>query len=237
MTQHTYKRYDEELNDLKERVLAMGGLVERAIRRAMKSLNQFDVEKAHKVISRDKVINALEVEVDEMTRTLLALRQPAAGDLRFIITAIKIVTDLERSGDLAEGIAESVLQSQDHPLTHLDSMNSLADAVYLQFSAALDAFARGDVDAALAVVEGDKRVNKLFKAVQRENLSYMIEDPRQITSGLISMNIGRYLERIGDHASNISEMVIYMVKGHDIRHVDHDEAERILKEGEDNDED
>ena len=234
--QHTFKRYDEELNDLKERVLAMGGLVERAIRRAMKALNQFDVERARKVIARDKAINALEVEIDEMTSTMLALRQPAAGDLRFIITTIKIVTDLERSGDLAEGIAESVLQTQDHPLNHLDSMNSLADAVMRQVAAALDSFARGDVDAALACIEGDKKVNKLFKAVQRENLSYMIEDPRQITAGLIAMNIGRYLERIGDHASNISEMVIYMVKGHDIRHVDHEEAERILRDG-DNDED
>lgn len=235
--QHTYKKYDEELNELKERVLSMGGLVERAIRRAMKSLNQFDVDKARKVIARDKAINALEVEIDEMTRNLLALRQPAAGDLRFVITAIKIVTDLERSGDLAEDIAEAVLQSQDHPLTHLDSMNSLAEVVRLQYSAALDAFARGDVDAALAVVEGDQKINKLFKAVQRENLSYMIEDPRQITSGLISLNVGRFLERIGDHAVNIAEMVIYMVKGHDIRHVDHDEAERILNESGDSGED
>ncbi|HCS13568.1 MAG: phosphate transport system regulatory protein PhoU [Zetaproteobacteria bacterium CG06_land_8_20_14_3_00_59_53] len=229
MAQHTYKRYDEELGTLKERVLSMGGLVESAIRRSMKALNQFDVEKARKVISRDKAINALEVEIDEMTRTLLALRQPAAGDLRFIISTIKIVTDLERAGDLAEGIAEAVLQSQDHPLTHLDSMNSLSDAVCLQVSASLDAFARGDVEAALACVESDKRVNKLFKSVQRETLSYMIEDPRQITTGIITMNIGRYLERIGDHAANISEMVVYMVKGHDIRHVDHETAAALIK--------
>jgi phosphate transport system protein len=235
-TEHTYKKYDEELTDLKERVLSMGGLVERAIRRAMKSLNQFDIEKARKVIARDKAINALEVEIDEMTRTLLALRQPAAGDLRFIISAMKIVTDLERCGDLAEGIAEATLQSQDHPLTHLDSMNTLSDAACQQIGGALDAFAHGDVDAALACIENDKRVNKLFKAVQRETLSYMIEDPRQITSGIIAMNIGRNLERMGDHAANISEMVIYMVKGHDIRHVDHEEAERILREG-DSDED
>ena len=228
MSEHTIKRYEDELNTLKERVLNMGALVERAIRRSMKSLNQFDVDKARKVIARDKAINALEVEIDEMTRTLLALRQPAAGDLRFIISTIKIVTDLERAGDLAEGIAEAVLLSEDHPLTHLDSMNSLADTVCQQISAALEAFARGDVEAALACVEGDKRVNKLFKGVQREGLSYMIEDPRQITSGIIAMNIGRNLERIGDHAANISEMVIYMVKGHDIRHVDHETAAALI---------
>jgi len=232
LAQHTVKRYDEELNELKKRVLAMGALVERAIRRSMKSLNQVDVEKARKVIMRDQAINALEVGIDEMTRTMLALRQPAAGDLRMIISIVKIVTDLERAGDLAEHIAESVLQSQDHPLTRLDSLNTLADAVGLQFSAALDAFRRADAEAALACKEGDKRVNKLFKAIQREILSYMIEDPRQITSGLIAMNIGRYLERIGDHAANVSEMVVYMVRGHDIRHVKPAEAERILHQGE-----
>ena len=232
LAQHTVKRYDEELSELKERVLAMGTLVQRAIRRSMKSLNQDDVEKARKVIMRDKAINALEVGIDEMTRTMLARRQPAAGDLRMIISTVKIVTDLERAGDLAEHIAESVLQSQDHPLTRLDSLNRLADAVGLQFSAALDAFERADAEAALACIEGDKRVNKLFKAIQREILSYMIEDPRQITSGLIAMNIGRHLERIGDHAANVSEMVIYMARGHDIRHVDRAEAERIVHEGE-----
>jgi len=236
MPQHTFKRFDDELNELKERVLVMGGLVERAIRRALKSLNKYDMERAQKVIERDKTINALEVEIDEMTRTMLALRQPAASDLRFIISTIKIVTDLERIGDLAEGIAAITLQSENNPLTHLDSLNSLADAVVVQVNNALDAFARGDVEAALATIEGDKKVNKLFKAMQREHLSYMIEDPRQITIGLQATNIGRNLERIGDHATNISEMIIYMVKGHDIRHVDHEEAARILENG-DTDED
>jgi len=236
MSEHTIKRFEEELNELKERVLAMGGLVERAIRRAMKSLIQFDTDRARKVIERDKVINALEVEIDEMTRNMLALRQPAAGDLRFIISTIKIVTDLERVGDLAEGIAETVLQSQDHPLTHLDTLVSLADAVRFQMNNALDAFARGDTEAALACVEGDKKVNKLFKALQRENLSYMIEDPRQISAGLSAFAIGRNLERIGDHAANIAEMVVYMVLGHDIRHVDHEMANAIIS-GTLNDED
>jgi len=231
MTQHTFKRYDDELSDLKARVLAMGGLVERAIRRAMKSLNKFDMERARKVIERDKAINALEVEIDEMTRTLLALRQPAAGDLRFIISTIKIVTDLERIGDLAEGIAENTLQTRETPLTNLESLNSLAEAVISQVNNALDAFSRGDVDTALITVENDRKVNKLFRAMQREHLSYMIEDPRRISAGIMAMNIGRNLERIGDHATNISEMTIYMVKGHDIRHVDHEEAARILSEG------
>jgi len=228
MSEHTIKRFEDELNELKERVLSMGGLVERAIRRAMKALNNLDTKRALKVIERDKAINALEVEIDEMTRNILALRQPAAGDLRFIISSIKIVTDLERIGDLAEGIAETVLQSQEHPLTHLDSLNSLSDEVQKQVNKALDTFARNDAEAALACIEGDKKVNKMFKSVQRENLSYMIEDPRQITVGLQAFAIGRNLERIGDHAANISEMVIYMVQGHDIRHVDHETAAAII---------
>jgi len=236
MPQHTIKRYDDELNELKERILSMGALVERAIRRSMKALNKFDTDRARKVIDRDRAINALEVEIDDMTRSILALRQPAAGDLRFIITTIKIVTDLERCGDLAESIAKAVVQNQERPLTNLDSMNSLSDAVCVQVSSALDAFARGDVNAALTCIEGDRKVDKLFKVMQRENLSYMIEDPRQISVGLAAFNIGRSLERIGDHAANISEMVVYMVKGHDIRHVDHEEAARILRDG-DGDED
>ncbi len=233
MTQHTFKRYDDELTELKARVLVMGGLVERAIRRAMKALNKFDMERARKVIERDKAINALEVEIDEMTRTLLALRQPAAGDLRFIISVIKIVTDLERIGDLAEDIAENTLLTREAPLASMESLNSLADAVMAQVNSALDAFSRDDVDTALATVERDERVHKLFKAMQREHLSYMIEDPRRISSGIMAMNIGRSLERIAGHATNIAEMAIYMVKGHDIRHVDHDEAARIVLEGDD----
>jgi len=228
MSEHTIKRFEDELNELKERVLAMGGLVERAIRRSMKALNNLDTKRALKVIERDKAINALEVEIDEMTRNILALRQPAAGDLRFIISSIKIVTDLERIGDLAEGIAETVLQSQEHPLTHLDSLNSLSDEVQKQVNKALDTFAHNDAEAALACIEGDKKVNKMFRSVQRENLSYMIEDPRQITVGLQAFAIGRNLERIGDHAANISEMVVYMVQGHDIRHVDHETAAAII---------
>ncbi|MDQ6972517.1 MAG: phosphate signaling complex protein PhoU [Mariprofundaceae bacterium] len=228
MTEHTIKRFDDELTELKERVLAMGGLVERAIRRSMKALNQFDAKRARKVIERDKAINDMEMEIDDMTRTILALRQPAAGDLRFIISTIKIVTDLERIGDLAEGIAEASLQCEEHPLTHMDSLNSLSDAVCAQVSNALDAFARDDADAALLTVQGDKKINQLFKAMQRETLSYMIEDPRQISAGLLAFHIGRNLERIGDHAASLSEMTIYMVRGRDIRHMGRDKAAAML---------
>ncbi|ATX81505.1 phosphate transport system protein [Mariprofundus ferrinatatus] len=228
MKEHTNKRFEDELNELKNKILAMGGLVEKATRRSINSLVKHDAKRAHKVIERDHAINALEVEIDEMTRTMLALRQPAASDLRLIMTTIKVVTDLERMGDLAEGIAEYMLQTEEHPVIQISSLESLADHVLQQVNDALDAFARRDLVEALACIEKDKKIDAEFKSMQREYLTYMMEDPRQITAGLLSTNIARNLERIGDHAVNIAEMVIYMIKGHDIRHVDHETAAAIV---------
>ncbi len=228
MPTHTMKRFEDELNELKEKILSMGGLVEKAIKRSMKALTEHSLKRANKVIERDKAINAMEVEIDEMTRRILALRQPAARDLRFIISTIKIVTDLERIGDLAEGIAESMVENEDVIISHTDTLDLLADRAGTQLSMALDAFSRGDVGAALSVIENDAKIDKLFRSLQRENLTYMMEDPRQITPGLMANNIGRSLERIGDHAVNIAEMVIYMIKGHDVRHVDHETAAALI---------
>lgn len=228
MNQHTIKRFEDELHELKDKVLAMGGLVEKATRRSMNSLIKHDAKRAHKVIERDSAINALEVEIDEMTRTMLALRQPAASDLRFVMTTIKVVTDLERMGDLAEDIAENMLDTEEHPLMQISSLQSLSEVVLVQLKDALDAFARRDLDAALNCIEGDKRIDEMYKAMQREFLTYMLEDPRQITAALIASNVARDLERIGDHAVNVAEMVIYMVQGNDIRHVDHKTAAAIV---------
>ena len=206
----------------------MGGLVEKATKRSMNSLIKHDAKRAHKVIERDHAINAMEIEIDEMTRTMLALRQPAASDLRFVMTTIKVVTDLERMGDLAEDIAENMLDTEQHPLMQVASLKTLSEAVLCQLKDALDAFARGDVEAALLCIASDKRIDEMYKAMQREFLTYMLEDPRQITAALIASNIARDLERIGDHAVNVAEMVIYMVKGNDIRHKDHKTATAIV---------
>jgi phosphate transport system protein len=227
-TQHIIKRFDEELTQLKEHVLAMGGLVEKALKRSMNSLIKQDAKRAIKVIERDKAINALEIQIDEMTRSILALRQPAASDLRLVISTIKIVTDLERMGDLAEDIAEQMLKSRDQPLIHLTTLQPLAERAAIQLSQALDAFARGDVDSALLVIENDQKSKNLFNSMQRENLTYMLEDPREISSGMMIFAIGRALIRISDHATNIAEMVIYMIRGHDIRHVDHETATALI---------
>lgn len=228
MPEHTIKRFEDELNQLKEKVLAMGGLVEKALKRAMNSLVKQDPKRAIKVIERDKTINALEVEIDEMTRSILALRQPAAKDLRFVISTIKIVTDLERMGDLAEDIANEMLKSREHPLSHLATLESLAEQTATQLSQALDAFARGDVEWALHVIEKSQKSKAMFDSMQRENLTYMMEDPREISAGMVIFAIGRALIRISDHATNVAEMTIYMVKGHDIRHVDHDTAAALI---------
>jgi len=194
----------------------------------MNSLIKQDAKRAHKVIERDHAINAMEVEIDEMTRTILALRQPAASDLRFVMTTIKVVTDLERMGDLAENIAENMLKTAEHPLTQVSSLQSLSDLVLDQLKEALDAFAKRDLVQAMACIENDDKVHAKFKAMQREYLTYMMEDPRQITAGLIATDIARSLERIGDHAVNVAEMVIYMVKGHEVRHVDHKTAAALV---------
>jgi len=228
MNTHTVKRYEDELNLLKEKMLSMAGLVEKAVRRSMKSLLRQDIKRAQKVIDRDDAINALEVEIDEMTRSMLALRQPAAGDLRFIIATIKIVSDLERSGDLAESIAEFMLQTEEHPLTHTSTLESMSELVISQIHDALNSFAKSDLEAALRCIEGDKKINNLYKTIQRETLTYMMEDPRQISAGMIISNVAKNLERIGDHGVNIAEMAIYMVKGRDVRHINHKAARSMI---------
>ncbi|MDQ6997107.1 MAG: phosphate signaling complex protein PhoU [Mariprofundus sp.] len=230
MNQHTIKRFEDELTELKEKVLAMGGLVEKATKRSMNSLIKQDAKRAHKVIDRDHAINTLEIEIDDMTRTILALRQPAAGDLRLIMTIIKIVTDLERMGDLAENIAENMLKTEDHPLTQVSSLQSFSDLVLDQLAQALNAFSKGDLDDAMVCIEENQKVQQKFKSMHREYLTYMMEDPRQITAGLIATDIARNLECIADHAVNVAEMVIYMVKGKEVRHVDSDTAAALINQ-------
>jgi len=228
MPQHTMKRFDEELNELKEHILAMGGLVERAIGNAVKSMLEQDEALAVKTVERDKAINALEVQCDEMTRSILVRRQPAAGDLRFIMGIIKLVTDLERMGDLAAGIAQGMLRSQDNPPHNFSNLDIMGEKVARQVNHALDAFSRGDTDLAMTVIEKDAGIDVLYKRMYREMLTYMMEDPRTISTSIILSNIAKNLERIADHATNIAEMVIYMERGHDIRHVDHEAAARLL---------
>lgn len=228
MNEHTFKRYDGQLNDLKDKVLQMGALVEKATRRSMNSLIKHDSRRAHKVIERDHAINDLEVEIDELTRIIFALNQPAAGDLRFLMTTIKIVTDLERMGDLAEAIAERMLETEDNPLIHVSSLQSLSELVMRQLKLVLDAFTSEDEFIAYQCIVKGNKVREMNRAMQREYLTYMLEDPRQITASLIATNISKNLERISAHCINIAEMLIYMVSGEDIRHKDIEEIAAII---------
>ncbi|HIP07752.1 MAG TPA: phosphate signaling complex protein PhoU [Mariprofundaceae bacterium] len=228
MQQHTMKRFDEELDALREHVLAMGGLVERAVGNAVRSMLEQNEKLAKKTIKRDRAINALEVQCDEMTRDILVRRQPAAGDLRFIMGIIKLVTDLERMGDLSTGIAKGTLYSLENPPRVFSNLDIMAEKVIRQVNRALDAFSRGDTELAMTVIEKDEGIDVLYKRMYREMLTYMMEDPHSISSSIILSNMAKNLERISDHATNIAEMVIYIEQGHDIRHVDHEAAARIL---------
>jgi len=228
MQQHTMKRFDEELDALKEHILAMGGLVERAVGNSVKSMLEQNEKLAKKTIKRDRAINALEVQCDEMTRDLLVRRQPAAGDLRFIMAIIKLVTDLERMGDLAIGIAKGTIYSLENPPRVFSNLDIMSEKVIRQVNRALDAFSRGDTELAMIVIEKDDGIDTLYKRMYREMLTYMMEDPHSISSSIILSNVAKNLERISDHATNIAEMVIYIEQGHDIRHVDHEAAARIL---------
>ncbi|MCF7822473.1 MAG: phosphate signaling complex protein PhoU [Mariprofundaceae bacterium] len=228
MTQHTIKRFSDELDTLKEHVLSMGGLIEQAVGHAVKSMLEQDERLANRTIERDRAINALEVECDEMTRDILVRRQPAAGDLRFIMGIVKVVTDLERMGDLAANISKGTLSSLRKPPRYFSNLDIMGEKAQLQVIAALDALAHGDVDLAMKVIEKDKVIDALYKRMYREMITYMMEDARDISSCFILTNVGKDLERISDHATNIAEMVIYMERGHDIRHVNHEAATKLL---------
>ncbi len=231
--QHTTKRFDEELLQLKERVLSMGALVERAIKHSVRSLLEQDEKRALRTIDRDHAINAMEVECDVLTRDILVRRQPAAIDLRFVLAVMKVVTDLERMGDLAAGIAQGTIRASGNVPHDYSNLDAIAEKVQRQVHRALDALARGDVELAMVVIEKDSGIERLYKRMYRELLTYMMEDPRSISSSFMLTNVAKNLERIAAHATNIAEMVIYIEKGHDIRHVDHEAAARILAEDDD----
>lgn len=220
MEGHIYKAFDQELKELKEALLYEGGLVEQAIDDAIRALLERDSELARKVIANDDRLNTKEVELDEFCLKLLALRQPAAKDLRFITTAIKINYDLERIGDLAVNICERVLELNEEPqLKPYIDIPKMAKIAQTMVKESLDAFVKEDVNLAIKVAKDDELVDQLLDQIFRELLTYMMEDPRTITRATRLIFISKYLERIADHAVNIAELVIFMVKGKIIRHM------------------
>ncbi len=215
----TLRHFDEELNALKERILRMGALVETQVGNAIKALVQRDTELARNVITTDHQVNAYDVEIDEECIRLLALRQPTASDLRFITTAMKISTDLERMSDLAEDICERAIELAEEPqLKPYIDIPRMADHTRMMVKEALDAFVNRNADLARKVCREDDFVDDLTRQVFRELVSYMMEDPSTISRAIRITFVAKYIERIADHATNVAEMVVYLVEGKIIRH-------------------
>ncbi|RKH44452.1 phosphate signaling complex protein PhoU [Corallococcus llansteffanensis] len=216
---HTDKAFEQDLRNLREKLLAMGAKVEALVAQSVRALTDRDSALAEKVVGADREVNRLEVDIDDLCRRILALRQPAASDLRLITTALKIVTDLERIGDLAVNIAERSMDlNQVPPLAPYVDTPKLADLAQQQVKKALDAFVSGDAAKAEEVLKGDDLLDALFLKIFNELLAYMMEDSRNIRRATALMFIAKHLERVGDHALNVAEMVIYMVRGKDVRH-------------------
>ena len=232
-SEHTSKQFDAELEAVRARVLQMGGMVESQIRLAVESLVSGDVALMNQVIEDDHRVNALEVEIDESCNRILVRRQPAAGDLRMVMTVIKTITDLERIGDEAEKIARMAKLLSQKERLHLPRYNEIkhaADLALNMLRKSLDAFARLDLNAAVEVVRQDEQVDEEFRAIMRYLITFMMEDPRTISTSLEILFVAKAIERIGDHAKNMSEYVVYMVKGRDVRHVTLEEIERQVLE-------
>jgi phosphate transport system protein len=212
--------FDEELQRLKDKILKMGSMVEDAIKNSIQALVERDNTLATKVIDNDRIVNTLDVEIDEEAIRLIALRQPKAGDLRFITMAMKITTDLERMGDLAVNIAERALELNDEPILKpyidIPKMRSIAQRMTQD---ALDAFVRKDRRLAMDVIIRDDEVDDLKHVVLHELALFMVQDPTTVTRAMKISFVAQYLERIADHATNIAEMVIYLVEGKIIRHM------------------
>jgi phosphate transport system protein len=232
-TEHTSKQFDAELETVRAQVLQMGGLVENQIRLAIEALINDDVPLMNRVINDDHRVNAMEVQIDENCNQIIVLRQPAAGDLRMVMTVVKTITDLERIGDEAAKIARmGKLLSQRNSiiLPRYTEIKKIAELALDMIHKSLDAFARLDLTCTAQVVRQDELVDEEFRTIMRYLISYMMEDPRTISTALEILFVAKALERIGDHAKNMSEYVVYMVKGKDVRHVTVEEIERHVLE-------
>ncbi|HEV7166271.1 MAG TPA: phosphate signaling complex protein PhoU [Gammaproteobacteria bacterium] len=232
LTHHISQKFNEELEDVRNRVLAMGGLVEQQIVDALRALTEGDSELGRAIEQHDYKVNQMEVAIDEECSRILARRQPAASDLRLILAIIKTITDLERIGDEAEKIGRFAarLAEQERPNTNYREIEHLGNHVRTMLHDALDAFARLDAEAAVRVAKEDERVDGEYDALSRQSITFMMEDPRTIRRVLDVMWSARALERIGDHAKNICEYVIYLVRGKDVRHSGFEAMEREVLE-------
>ncbi len=227
---HISRQFNAELEDIRTRVLQMGGLVEQQIGNAITALMSADTTLAEAVATEDYKVNKLEVAIDEECSQIIARRQPAAGDLRLVVAVIKTITDLERIGDEAEKIARMAqrLATEERPKNNYMEIQALGNHVRGMVRDALDAFARLDIEAAVRVAREDEQVDREYDGIMRQMITYMMEDPRSISRMLNVVWAARALERIGDHACNICEYIIYLVKGKDVRHTSLEQIEKEI---------
>ena len=227
MHDHTSKNFDLELESLRTRVLQMGGMAEQQVRKAIEGLYSGDQPLLENVISDDDRINRMEMEIDALCNQVIAKRQPTAIDLRMIVSVLKAISDLERVGDKARKIARLGIDLANQPAvsTLNVELNHMAETALRMLRLSLDGFARLDVSLATEAMRLDKVVNAEYQAVTRQLITYMMEDPRTITRSLDIMSIAKAIERIGDHATNIGEHVVFMAKGLNVRHASTDEIE------------
>ncbi|MES2580536.1 MAG: phosphate signaling complex protein PhoU [Pseudomonadota bacterium] len=227
--EHTSKQYDAELESVRAKVLEMGGLVEQQIVNALEALTKADIKLAKEVMESDARVNSLEVQIDEDCSHIIARRQPAAGDLRMVMMMVKTITDLERIGDEATKIARTAQRIFDEDRMYkprFTEIKAMVKIVREMLRTSLDAFARLDVSQTVEVARQDELVDEQFRAAMRQLVMYMLEDPRTISMSLEVLFVAKAVERIGDHAKNIAEYVVYMVKGKDVRHSSLQEMER-----------
>jgi phosphate transport system protein len=228
-SEHIFKQYDAELEAVRAKVLEMGALVEQQIVDALDALTGTNIKLAKNVIKKDHMVNALEVQVDEDCSHIIARRQPTAGDLRMVLMMIKTITDLERIGDEATKVARFALKAAEsnQKLTpRFVEIKAMANSARDMLHMALDAFARSDATKVIEIAHMDEEVDEQYQAAIRQLITFMLEDPRTISISLEVLFVAKAVERIGDHAKNISEYVVYMVKGKDVRHVTMEEMEQ-----------
>jgi phosphate transport system protein len=224
MPEHSSKQYELDLEGIRSRVLQMGGMVEKQFHDAMICFRSLNVQEAERIIAADIEVNQMEVALDDACSHLIVKRQPAANDLRTVMATIKVITDLERIGDEATKIARAASAIHQRglvPIAHEDIVRVMAASASRQLHDALDAFARMDQKQATRLIVADEEIDHEYRAVMRNAVTFMMEDPRTISSTLDTVWVAKAIERIGDHAKNIAEYVIYIVEGKDIRHTDY----------------
>jgi phosphate transport system protein len=232
---HLSKQYDVELEQMRSRILQMGGLVESQLKLAMEAFQTAEIDKADIAIANDRRVNELQIELDQMVNHVIARRQPTASDLRLVMGVAKTITDLERIGDEAAKIARAAKWLKEKGggfrMNRIPDLHQTGEIAARMLHRALDSFARLDGHSAASIIRDDAGIDDRFRATLRQLITYMMEDPRSISSAIDTVWVAKAIERVGDHAKNIAEHVIFIAHGADVRHASPEEVERAVSQG------